>query len=228
MMPCQDGDRHRLAPEPGTLYPALRASQRVRCLPALWASVPRDWSRPRTDGGPDPLEPRCVMHAGVGSRAIVGALALSTVGGALGCGRSPTGTPFRTADIRIAGSYRSTVLTLPRGGPANVTAESGGEIRLSLGTRGTFTGRISLPTAGENGGPLEVRLLGTWESASQQVELLFEPGIDLLPPQVTLVVAFFEDRVELQGTLGIRAAPVSVVLTRPINDAPTVGGGFFS
>ncbi len=168
------------------------------------------------------------MDARVGSGRIASALALAAIGGAVGCSSTPTGTPFRTVDMRIAGSYRSVALILPGGGQANGVAESGGEIRLSLGTRGSFTGRISLPTGGENGGPLQVRLLGTWESASQQVELLFEPEIELLTPQVTLVAAFFEDRVELQGTLSIRAAPVSVVLTKPMNDAPGAGGGHLS
>ncbi len=160
------------------------------------------------------------MKANLGLRCASSLLAVGLAAATAGCGKSPSGVPFIEFNRLIAGNYFSTAL-LGEGSLDDALIRSGAEIRVSLGTRGSFTGRVFLPGTG-GGAQVDVRLLGTWTLVNDDVFLVLDPAVAGLPQNFVLSPTFRENQVDLRGVLDVAGSIIAAVLTKPL---PPAGEG---
>ncbi len=165
------------------------------------------------------------MKANLVRRCASSLLAVSLAAGIAGCGKSPSGVPFIEFNRLIAGNYFSTAL-LGEGSLDDALIRSGAEIRISLGTRGTFTGRVFLP--GTSGGAqVDVRLLGTWTLVNDDVFMVLDPAVAGLPQNFVLSPTVLDNRVDLRGVWDIAGSIIAAVLTKPLPPADEGGATNF-
>ncbi len=151
------------------------------------------------------------------ARLSAAGLALGTALVLSGCS-APTGpTPFRTMFRTIAGNYRpADLLDVPPGAPLPA---DGSDVRLSLGTRGSVTGRILLPASG-----IDTRLAGAWTFEDGDVIIDFSPESGVEPQRLILRVGFLGDRVGLTGAAGVGGTLVMLDLAKPLPRQEGGGG----
>ncbi len=144
-------------------------------------------------------------------------VAVTLLIGVTACESSPLGVPFRTMFRTIAGNYRpADLIDLPPGTPP----PDGSDIRLSLGTRSTLTGRVFIPGTG-----IDVKLSGDWTFESGNVIIDFSPEVAGVPQRLVLRVLFLGDRIGLAGATDVNGQPLALDLAKPLPPVPDPDGG---
>lgn len=142
----------------------------------------------------------------------------------VGCGSEIAGVPYRTLQRTVAGNYRAAELfDLP---PQVKATSDGTDIRLSLGSYATFTGRILIPGGAPDGSDIDERISGDWRVEEQLVLLDFDSEVTGFPQAMTLRIFFLGDRVELSGATDVHGQPIVLDLSKPLPpDASSDEGG---
>jgi hypothetical protein len=131
-----------------------------------------------------------------------------------GCGSEVTGVPYRTMQRTVAGNYRAAELfDLP---PQIKATSDGTDIRLSLGTYATFTGRIFVPGGAPGGSDIDVRISGDWHVEDQLAIIEFDAAVVGLPQTLVLRIFFLGDRVGLTGVADVHGASLVLDLSKPL------------